>query len=1023
MREYGRERLISSLNRTSLLCSAAKLALFGVTLSSASAALAEPYPVGVNWNLFSLDPKFDSVLYKHNNPIAVPTIYEDIDSFDPDDFYSIWRNLSLVNATNVDKPTLRLQTFFVDPECESSCPGLDEVRMTISLETLSITDLSLSAPAVDFRFLGSNNRLSLDNADLRLESAPLFSGLAPLTIEFVGGESTIFNWQDKAKAEGYFISAPTTITVSPGAIGRFQGAGDKDADPSNILEAFRLTGPSVINVNGGTLLFEESFFIQENGTTNIRNGGQLIVTNNAPMVFLDTVNLTDTSILDIRAPGADSFRASKLNISDAAIWIPSGVVQIGEVTPSGTAVFAGTNDGAVFEFGGFLADNDRSSLISINNIDNMRIGSLFSGENETWNINNSTVSVHDLLAITGSSFNLSGRSALRLFTEPQGQGVGFGFPDFYGNFNFGVGSLLVVGEGVNLELSPQATLNFAAGSDIIINGTLSGNNNLGDARLFVETRDSRTGATTASLSPGGNQGNNIGRIITNGDVLFSGEARDLIKNSRYIVDLSVASGVTTNDELVYGAGTVDLSLLKDIYVRAVGNPIADDFEGAEFTIIRSLDAGSTGSIFLGGESLEIVEDPGLPALVDFTVADRRTNGNDDVTLVAVVQDVSSLTDHKSVKTDNAKSLVKAITSPTSGGGMLTSGATVSTALSSLTNSQLAQVSTIHAEPYSSFTTVGLERLHLLAGGVMDHAVGAGEFSGILRPNGEVREGRFWGQLTGVDGDVNGRDDLGNFGYQLGQVTVGMDALGGADRNLGFYLSMGSSSMDEHDIVDQELESEDVGLGVYGHRLLEGGWQVTGAFGIGFGKVESKRTMPVSIGSFTGGVASADYDTTSIYAAARMHRAFELGTTGGWVAYPSLGITYARTRSENIRESGGGDFNYEIAPATADSLVISPGLDLSRPFNMNSRPAALGVSVRYEYDPIADSTSAHEINVSSPLFGSFNQVGQNRGPHSVVVGLNSAMSLADGIQLGAGYEYSKHDHGEEHGLGINLTATW
>ena len=1032
MCENGVKRWISSPNRISLLCSAAKLALFGATLSSASAALAEPFLVGLNWNTANDDPKYDRVLYEHSDPDDVPVIYENIDSFDPDGLYPLWRNLYLVNATSVDKPSLRVETFFIDPDCESSCPPpIDQVRFNVSLETLSITDVTLEASAVDFRFLGSNNRLSLNNADLRLGSAPLFSGLAPLTIEFVGGESTIFNWKDKAKAEGYFISAPTTIAVSSGAIGRFYGAGDKDADPSNVLEAFRLTGPSVIDVDGGTLLFEESFFIQENGTTNIRNGGQFIVTNNAPMVFLDTVNLTDTSILDIRAPGDNSFKASKLNISDAAIWIPSGLVQIGDVTASGTSIFTGTSGGARFEFETFLADNDSNALISINNIANMRIGGLFSGNNETWNINNSTVSIHDLLSINGSSFNLSGRSALRLFAEPSIST--FGFNAFSGNFSFGDGSLLVVGEGINLELTPQATLNFAAGSQVLVNGTLSGNNNLGDASLFIETRDSRDGATTASLSPGQNQGIGIGRIITNGDVLFSGEARELIKNSRYIVDVSVASGVTSNDELVYGNGTVDLSLLQDIYIRAIGTPIADDFEGAEFTIIRSLDAGSTGSIFLGGETLGIVEDPGLPALVDFVVADRRTNGNDDVTLVAVVQHPSILVDHDRFRDNpNSQKLVAAIATSTDNTNTkdvkLLSGKTVKQSLGEVTNAGLDNFllgfTNVHAEPYSSFLTVGLERMHQLASGVMDHAAGDGEFSGIKasREN-EARRGRVWGAISIVDGQVNGQNNLGSFEYELGQIVAGMDVAGNNEGAVGFYLSKGWSSMGEHDRIDQEFESEDAGFGVYAHTTFANGLQLTGMAGISFGNADSLRVMPATIGSFTGGTAAADFNTRSFFTGARGHVPVELGNESGWTLYPSLSLTYAHTRSGRIKESGGGDFNYEIQPATADSLVVSPGLDLTKSFEVNGLPAAIGVGGRYEYDPLADSNSAHEINVSTPAFGTFSQVGQNRGPHAIIASVDATISLARTVRLGLSYQYSNHNHGDEHGVGGNLTITW
>ena len=988
-----------------------------VFMLHASITLAVPYELSLAWEGGSNDPTYDSTRYEHILVSDVPYLFQNIDFRDTDLLglaYPHWNSLSLENGTAYTQPTLRLRTLDLTCADASSCGGLDAKTFSITLETLSISDLTLESSAVKFRFFGSNNRLILNDATLKLDYIPEFSSQAPLSIEFAGGESTIDRWNQRVKSQDTNIGAPTTITVASGAVGRFLNAGNPTNidDPANAL---RLSGPSTIDVDGGTLIFEESFFRQENGTTNIRNGGQLDIKTSGTSVYLDNVNVTDGSTITVAAP--NSFQARKLNLTDSTLEASSGTLTVRDVEVAGNASFVGTAGGARLDFETFTAFDSAPTFINLNSIANMNISGLVSESNTFFNVNNSYISILNAPVINGSTFNLSGNSALRLFGSNDSMS---------GNFNFAADSALVVGELSALRLSPLVNLNFSAGSKLIVNGSLTGSDDLGDANLIIEDASEKPRAS-ASLSPGINSGaDRFGQIATNGDIQFRGAIdinnpalvnTGLFDGAIYLADVGVSAGIVSNDELIYNSGTVDLSLLKHVYVRASGNSDANDFVGKEFTIIRSLDAASTGGIFYNGQSVDIVEDPSMPALVDFTVVDSRTNGKDDLTLVANVS-VNNLQTHSGVSTENHNGVSNLLINSAN-----TGNASTTNSLNTLTNAQVAShIDTIHPEPYSSYMTISLEHSDMTINTVLGHASAIG-YIGTGQSNeahDKITHKRSWLDANYAAGDVEGDAGLGDFNYSLSSITVGQDIIATPEQTLGLYFSYGTQEMDEHDRAIETFRGDVYHFGAYLNRSDIAGWALSGVLGYAYGDNESKRQ--VVLGN-TLATPSADYDSHSAYAGIRSSTT---GYKNKWVTLsPELGLSYIYYARDKFKESGDPNLSLILDSASTEAIVASAGLNArfaSFSKKMSVYPLAF---IRYEHDFYANANSEHEIDAAIAAHPDYKQsfVGQNRGADILTTGLGIGSDVSSALQVNSGFIYSKSNNGNEWGAGFNLEYHW
>jgi uncharacterized protein with beta-barrel porin domain len=565
---------------------------------------------------------------------------------------------------------------------------------------------------------------------------------------------------------------------------------------------------------------------------------------------------------------------------------------------------------------------------------------------------------------------------------------------------------VTVSEGSALYTNSGTSISATLGRTF---GEYSGYGTFNGVNFIVES--------TGSLVPGFP----IGTLQFNSDVIFS-------TGSRIVAQIDpIATGQKA--DLVSSSGTLRQIDNATIVVQParLGLTPQDYASGNDYTVATALSVdGSSPTVVAGGL---------LPALAVPRIAnDPQADGRIDIAFDALPASQLPLNPGVS-QSPNASNLAGAVATAaiTAPGTALVSGSTVSAAVNTLTNEQLSWFNTVHAEPYSSFLTVGLEQLDMISNGVLRHTRCAGFIGAELAvqngPEASVAfdpsnrkdtsnscaDRRWWIDAVGVRGNVDGENDLGTFDYSVSALLLGADLLTFDNAVTGLFAGVGRSSMDEHDQVVQDFSSDDYHLGVYG-RFATGQWDIAAVLGISSGQVDASRNNS-SLGAFTGGVARSEFDQTGFHASVLAKRNWALQKSANIASV--LGLNYGRIRQDAASETGGGDFNYDIESADAESLTASVGLEYSKDYatwNGLFKPIAFA---RYEYDFLANKNSEHEVTVTSPVFGTFTQTGQNRGAHGLAFGLGASYEISDSVQFSAGYGYSVRSNGEEHGLGANL----
>ncbi len=575
------------------------------------------------------------------------------------------------------------------------------------------------------------------------------------------------------------------------------------------------------------------------------------------------------------------------------------------------------------------------------------------------------------------------------------------------NSSMSATSNMVIGAGSTLRLDASSGLTTV---DFDNFGTLAGNGTVNAFNFNV-----RNGAV---LSPG----SSIGTLNINSAISFAAGSTILSE-----VDPAAAqkADLVSSTDAVTGINNATIQ----VEAARPGLTAQDYAAGNDYTVFQaSRFDGNSPTLVAGGS---------LPALSSLSISNTPTaDGRIDIAFSTLP--VSSLPQHPSVVgSPNASNLAGAVanTTNTSPGTNLTNGTTLGNAVNTLTNSGLAGFNSVHAEPYSSNLTVGLEQLDLITNTVLSHAdcrkyqavgfsnedqpIASGDIDSAQSPSGAIdcSDRRWWIDTAYVSGDVDGSNGLGTFDYSLGTILVGAD-VASTDRGVvGVYAGFGTSSMDEHDQVDQDFSTDSYHVGVYG-RTTTGTWEFSGLIGYMFGETDAKRTNP-SVDGFTGGEAKSELDQEGIHAGIQARKLFNLDS--GARVSTVFGLNYGRIQQGSGTETGGGDFNYSIEKANAESLVASIGFDYQRDFLTENGLLTPIAFARYEYDFFANKDSEHEITVTSPIFGTFTQVGQNRGANGFVLGLGLGYQISDLARLTAGYGYSVRSNGQEHGLGANLSV--
>ncbi|MGV2976975.1 autotransporter outer membrane beta-barrel domain-containing protein [Roseibium alexandrii] len=355
----------------------------------------------------------------------------------------------------------------------------------------------------------------------------------------------------------------------------------------------------------------------------------------------------------------------------------------------------------------------------------------------------------------------------------------------------------------------------------------------------------------------------------------------------------------------------------------------------------------------------------------------------------------------------------------SGGGnqILAGGNTVSDGYLSLTNGDLITFNEVHAEPYSSNLTVGLEHLDHIATSVMNRISSSHD---VLDKANQVRDAQgraIWLDASGLKGNVDGKDGLGSFNYSIASVIGGADLLASDQGSVGAFAGYGYQQMDEHDTVDQSFSAQSGFAGLYG-TLYRDSWRLAASGGYSYSANKGKRNNP-NVGLFTGGRAESDFDSHAAFIAAKA--GYELPLTPQFKLTPFAAASYAHIWQGEARETGGGDFNYTVHAATADAVLTGLGFDWAADvWTTDTGTAKLVGFARYDHDWSASADSAHDITVTSDLFGTFNQTGQNRGAHSVTAGLGFVGSVGSAGAWRLGVAGALNEHGEEIGAGAHFS---
>lgn len=957
-------------------------------------------------------------------------------------FYRPWQDIQIYSSVN--RPTL---TF--DSRGEFLQPS--NLKYDIVTEQLSLQNVILEPNDMRLFFKGQNNTLTFDNSELVFSVAsPVFNSTSSVNLSFSGGDSRIISGLNDT------YDSQWAINVQPGANATFRFVGT--AGSSDVTEAFRLFGPSSIDVDAGNLTFADSYFVQSDGNTRVTNGGGLNVMGAKTQVSLDNLSLETGGTLSIGLGGNTVSVNDALVMDNGTVRLSAGTrLNVGKLSIAGNSeIIPRINNGSMLEsrveVDLLQAQGAQPARLTLRDIELMNVmvflgGTDLGGTDLTVDLDNSSLRVanqtgQSLFQPRGAVINVGDGSTLSVFGAQDPRRVA-------GTINVANRGRFVVGNEFGLVLRNSLDVNLQAGSSMVVLGGLEGYGSLGDGSLFIEQQGVKS---VGYLAPGDlNIKRPIGEIVTNGYVQFSQSNlpsfddtlvdTGLLDGGVYFVDISVAGGLPQNDKLRYGDGNVRLSTLGHISVHALDNPSALDLDGKEFTVVQADRAGVAGAILLQNQTVDIVEDGSIPALIDFTVVDRNTLGHDDVTLVAINRGLNHMST-LAPNSPNTQALLSGLsqTAQTAPNPPQTSsGTSLQTALHTLTNSQVQQMQSVHAEPYSSYLTVGLEQMDIVfdmvsrqtSGGPgsreLAPVVAARNFAAplSLSTQGSMSvmgpQSRSWVDFAYSRGNVEGQGDLGSYGYTLSGLVGGVDLIDDPTHSLGVYLGFGTSALDEHDSVDQEITGHSFHLGAYGQYVLPSGWALDGVLGYMYGRSESERVVP-DVGAFRGGTATADFDSHGIYAGLAVSRDFAVATDT--VLSPSFGMVYSHLRQEGFAESGAGDFNWDVDATEADALVASIGLDVSRHFQTTgARTWSLDGMIRYHHDFFAAQDDKHEITVRSPLVGSVTQIGQNRGADGLSIGLGATGHLNENTTFGVGYAHTWDTNGDENTLAANIVLTW
>ncbi len=253
----------------------------------------------------SFDPKYTSLFMVMPNADQETRFENTVNGLGVG-FYRPWQDITIYN-NSANRPTL---TF--DSRGQLFAPS--SLRYDIVTEQLSLQNVILHPNDMRLFFKGQTNTLTFDNSELVFSVAsPVFNSTSSVNLSFLSGDSRITSGLNTT------YDSQWAINVQPGANATFRFVGT--AGSSKITEAFRLYGPSSIDVDAGNLTFADSYFVQSDGNTRVTNGGGLNVMGAKTQVSLDNLSLETGGTLSIGLGG------NTVSVNDALV-MDNGTVRL-----------------------------------------------------------------------------------------------------------------------------------------------------------------------------------------------------------------------------------------------------------------------------------------------------------------------------------------------------------------------------------------------------------------------------------------------------------------------------------------------------------------------------------------------------------------------------------------------------------------------------------------------------------------------------------------------------------------------
>lgn len=894
--------------------------------------------------------------------------------------HHIWADVTLGNAA-------------LSNNIDVNFPGYDPYRATlgnwgwiVEMSKLTLVNSDVDTGVI-FSFAGNNNEISFSNSSIYFNShQPSFLSTAPLTINALSGNNTITN------LNGTHTPLSMALNVNSGATLNFEYSGDL-LNTTHVDLPLYFSTPVTGDIDNGTLRLRYSNIRFNSDSFEFKNNSALILSGSDTKIQFENVSFTDSQITQSNntrvMAGYATLDGTTLSFNSGSRFNADVLKVIGD-----SSIAAG---GSEYSYTGLYAPYFEiypNITFTQNSSQVFAEYDLYLNDGSAITINGGNFTANTILGtgstpITMPAINVN--SGGRLIVES-------GVNRFRRNLDINVasGGELEIGSAAEFEIGPGLGVTLTGNADLY--GKLTGRGEIsGSGELEVHEN--------AYISPGHVAypyafppiaARLLETLTFDNKVVFSNNGALGTQTAPQLmieIDNQNGNNGLPNDRIQYNNSDMDLTNMIGIQVDTARILTADDIDGQVFHVITSKDGSSTGSLIRGSGDPAIFEGGSIPALIAFTVSNDNTNGHDDVTLNAAKQHPSTLLTHSGITANNQANAVNLLVY-----GHDSGNPAITSLLNSLLNNQVSShLHTVHAEPFASWMTVHLENSDHILNTVLDNPW-------------ESADRGFWLHTRFTDGDVDGKNDLGSFAYDLRGLVFGGDLYRSGQSRLGAFAAYGRQTMGEHDLVSQSFAAHSYHIGAYGYKQVND-WHLR--FASGIAHVENDTRRDVLLGTHSESY-DASFNGRSAYTGLEGY--YQPVPLSPWLhVSPIASILAAWYQQNRLTESGADVLALTVEQAEAASFITGVGLN----FDIGAdqwREIYPTLSIKYEHDWVAKSRGEHAVEAGLAAHADqlYEFEGQHRGASSFTLGLGLTSGEQSNWQMGGSIFAGFNKHGQELG---------